>query len=122
VTAPLYQQLEITAPTPDETLRDNTGDVTVSVALQPDLDAAAGHRLQFLLDGKPQGKPSDSSHARFPNVPRGTHTVEVAVVDASGHELKRSTGVRFHLHRQSVNFPRGPVSNQPAPPPKPLSP
>lgn len=107
-TAPLYQQLEITAPTPDATLRDNTGNVTVSVALQPDLNTTAGHRLQYMLDGQPQGKPSDSSQAQFPNVPRGTHTVEVAVVDASGHELKRSTGIRFHLHRQSIHFPRGP--------------
>jgi len=41
--------------------------------------------------------------------------VEAAVVDASGNELKRSDGVRFYLHRESVNFPRGPVKPTPLP-------
>jgi hypothetical protein len=113
--APFYAQLAITAPAPDETLRDNTGDVTVKVALQPALDKSAGHRLQYFLDGQPQGEPSASEKALFQNVPRGAHTVEVAVFDAAGDELQRTPSVRFYLHRESINFPRGPAAPAPAP-------
>jgi hypothetical protein len=113
--APVYQQLAIAAPASDETLRDNTGDVTVKVALQPALDKAAGHRLQYFLDGQSQGEPATSDKALYPNVPRGAHTAEVAVVDPDGNELQRSPSVRFYLHRQSVNFPRGPSAPTPAP-------
>jgi hypothetical protein len=111
--APVYEQLTIAAPAPDETLRDNTGDVMVKVVLQPPLDKTAGHRLQYFLDGQPQGKPSTSDKARYPDVPRGAHTAEVAVVDAGGEELQRSPSVRFYLHRQSTNFPRGPAAPTP---------
>jgi hypothetical protein len=114
--APAYEQLSIVMPTPDETLRDNTGGVTVKLALHPALDKAAGHRLQYFLDGQPQGEPGTADKAVFPNVPRGTHTVEVAVVDAAGNELQRSSSVRFYLHRQSVNFPRGPAAPAPVSP------
>jgi hypothetical protein len=106
--AAAYEQLAVAKPAPDETLRDNTGDVKVQVSIKPKLDKEAGDRLQYFLDGQPQGAPTTSDKTRFSNVPRGTHTVEAAVVDASGNELKRSDGVRFYLHRQSVNFPRGP--------------
>jgi len=103
-----YEQLTVVKPVSDETLRDNTGDVKVQVSIKPQLDKVAGDRVQYFLDGQPQGAPTTSEHTRFSNVPRGTHTVEAAVVDVSGNELKRSEGVRFYLHRQSVNFPRGP--------------
>ena len=110
---PAYEQLTIAAPAPDETLRDNTGDVVVKVVLQPPLDKSAGHRLQYFLDGQAQGEPSASDKARYPNVPRGAHTVEVAVLDAAGEELQRTPSVRFYLHRQSTNFPRGPAAPAP---------
>lgn len=113
--AHFYQQLTIVTPTPDETLRDNTGDVTVKVTLQPDLDKNDGHRLQYFLDGQLQGQPVTVTTAIYKNVPRGEHTVEVAVIDASGTELQRTPGVRFNLHRQSINFPRGPSAPTPTP-------
>lgn len=110
-----YEQLAVVKPAPDETLRDNTGDVQVQLSIKPGLDKEAGDRLQYFLDGQPQGAPTTADKTRFSNVNRGTHTVEAAVVDASGNELKRSDGVRFYLHRESVNFPRGPVKPTPLP-------
>ncbi len=107
-----YRELLITAPTQDETLRNNPGNVEVKARLSPQLDAASGDRLQYFLDGKAFGDPSVSEQLLIPNLDRGAHTVSVAVVSPSGKPLKRSDSVRFYLHRQSVNFPRGP---QPAP-------
>lgn len=103
-----YSSLRIQQPEPDATIRDNTGAVPVAVAIEPKLNQAAGHRLQFLLDGQPVGDPGTQTSTTLSNVDRGTHQVQAAVFDASGNELKRSDSVRFYLHRQSVNFPTGP--------------
>ena len=100
-----YSSLRIRQPEPDATIRDNTGAVAVAVAIEPKLNQAAGHRLQFLLDGQPVGDPGTQTSTTLSNVDRGAHQVQAAVLDASGNELKRSDTVNFYLHRQSVNFP-----------------
>ena len=103
-----YEQVSIVTPGQDETLRDNTGNVAVSVAIKPALNKAAGDRIQFFLDGQTEGEPKIADRTVIQGLDRGAHTVEVAVVDSSGKELLRSPATRFYLHRQSVNFPRGP--------------
>jgi len=110
-----YQQISIVSPAEDATLRDNTGAVPVDVVLEPDLNSAANHRFRYYLDGRAQGKPTESGQISFQNLDRGAHTVEAAVVDSAGRELIRSSSVQFHLHRQSVNFPRGPGAPTPTP-------
>jgi hypothetical protein len=104
-----YQQLEITAPAQDETLRDNTGDVWVKASVTPSLNAAAGDRLQYFLDGQSFGEAVVDEKLLIPNLERGAHTVSVTIVGPSGRDIKRSDEVRFYLHRQSLNFPRGPA-------------
>ncbi|MFQ5642073.1 MAG: DUF4124 domain-containing protein [Thiogranum sp.] len=113
-----YKQLSIASPTADETLRDNTGAVPVSAAIEPALNVTAGHLFQFYLDGQTQGEPTASARIVLANVDRGTHNVSVAVIDAEGKEVMRSDPVPFHLHRQSINFPRGPGVPSPAPAPR----
>jgi len=108
-----YKTLEIVTPGQDETVRDNTGNIPVHVLLKPALNKAAGHRLQYFLDGRKYGEPAISGQTLYTNIDRGTHTLGVAVVDASGKVLKRTAAIRIYMHRQSVNFPRGP--GKPAP-------
>ena len=110
-----YEQISIVSPTQDATLRDNTGAVPVNVVLEPELNSVAGHRYRYYLDGQAQGKPTESGQISFANLDRGSHTVEAAVVDNTGQELIRSSSVQFFLHRQSVNFPRGPAGPAPTP-------
>lgn len=110
-----YQQISIVSPTQDATLRDNTGAIPVNVVLEPELNSAAGHRFTYYLDGQAQGKPTESAQISLENVHRGSRTVAAAVVDSSGQELIRSSPVQFHLHRQSLKFPRGPGQPTPLP-------
>ncbi len=84
-----YEQISITSPTQDETLRNNPGNVNVSVSLSPALNKAAGHRIQFFIDGQTYGEPGISENVVVQQMDRGTHTVEAAVVDGSGQELLR---------------------------------
>lgn len=108
-----YTRLEVAEPQPDATVRDNEGRVPVSVSLEPTLDTAAGHRIAITIDGVAQENRSDSPNFSLVNLERGTHTLQVSVVDGNGTTLIESEPVTFHLHRHSALFPK--PSPSPAP-------
>jgi hypothetical protein len=103
-----YQSVRIAQPEDDLAIRDNAGNVTVSVTTDPALVTAQGHRIQLYLDGEKQGKPTTSTMFTFSNLDRGTHTLVAAVVDDKGKELARSQPSTFHLLRAAVGGPPRP--------------
>jgi hypothetical protein len=100
---PLYESIAVVSPRPDETLRDNTGTVDITLSLEPSL--RAGHTVEILLDGKAIGSGAGTS-VSVSDVDRGTHTVSAAVKDADGNTLATAPGVTFHLKRTAVGGPR----------------
>jgi hypothetical protein len=97
---PSYYAIAISSPTEDLAVRDNAGNLTVSVKMDPVLDTSRGHRLQLLMDGSPH---ASGSHTSFDleNVDRGTHSLAARVVDADGEVLITSEPVTFHMLRYS---------------------
>ncbi|MCP5151447.1 MAG: hypothetical protein H6983_03885 [Ectothiorhodospiraceae bacterium] len=91
-----YESIEITAPKPDEAVRNNSGAVSVQLALEPAL--RPGDKVRILMDGKPLGE-GQATSITLGNVDRGSHSVQAVVVDAEGKELGRSNAVTFHLLR-----------------------
>lgn len=107
-----YSALRIVRPAEEETIRDNTGNVSVSLEIEPALLVQAGHRVQFFLDGEAIGAPSSVLKTSFANVDRGEHQVEAAVIDVSGEPILRTSSVRFFLHRYSIiNAPNRPAAS-----------
>jgi len=100
--APQYSSLEITSPQNDLAIRDNTGNVTVSVVITPRL--RSGHKLVLYLDGAEQSTGSATSF-QLQNIDRGTHQLKVAVVDAAGQEQISSAAITFHLLRFATTNP-----------------
>jgi hypothetical protein len=96
-----YSMLSIVAPAHDTTVRQNAGDVIIRASLSPALDAQSGHKLVALLDGNAVGE-SSSNEITLRNVDRGTHTLKLQIIDASGRVLKASEAVSFHLRRSSA--------------------
>ncbi len=94
-------EVRILSPRADEGVRANDGRVSVEVAVVP--RPAQGVRLRYraLLDGQPAGPLSDAPRWTLADVPRGTHTLEVIVLDENGRELARSAPVTFHVLRVS---------------------
>lgn len=108
---PAYTRFELTAPADDATVRDNTGAISVSFALEPALMVEQGHRLVVLLDGQ-AGVPTQQTSVTLENVDRGTHTLQGQIIDADGKVLISTPSIKVHLHRQSVLMP-----HQAPPPP-----
>ena len=99
----VYESLRVVVPDNDETVRSNEGEVRVSIELQPGL--AQGHKIRIYLDGNKASGELPSTQVTLQNVERGTHSLAVAVVDATGRELIRSPVSNFHLRRLAVLKP-----------------
>jgi hypothetical protein len=103
-----YDSLLIAAPLGGAVLDDPEGRVSVSIVLAPSLRADQGHAIRLLLDGRVLGTRYAGSEMTLENVERGEHTLQAAVVDASGTALITSGQVAFVQQRPSRLAPRGP--------------
>ncbi|WP_104098130.1 DUF4124 domain-containing protein [Stutzerimonas kunmingensis] len=98
--ASIIYQLRILSPTADEAIRNNAGNVSVTVQAEPTLHP--GHAYQVLLDDQPFGAPGEQTSFALSNVDRGTHQLAVAVVDEQERVLQRTANQPFHLIRTSL--------------------
>lgn len=94
-----YEAFKVTSPSNDATIRDNGGNVQVSMNLVPGLQN--GHSIEIMMDGQSIGS-GKSTSLTLTEVDRGTHTVQAAVKDVDGKEVMRSNSVIFHLKRGGV--------------------
>jgi len=97
-----YTELKITSPMNDETIRDNSGNFSISFTVKPALDTNFKHTFSVSMNGKVVKNNLTSGSASFSNIDRGTHSISVSVKDKSGKTLRKSKSVTIHLHRQSV--------------------
>lgn len=91
-----YQTIAITAPAADANLRSNSGNVTLSISLQPGL--VPGDQVRFFLDGKPVGTVTGTSLS-LTNIDRGTHTLAAVVIDGAGKPRISSNTSSFSIQR-----------------------
>ena len=106
-----YSAIAISYPGNDEAVRENAGNLTVTIESEPALDTNQGHSIEILLDGEPAGSASGASVA-LTNIDRGTHTLSANVVDRSGSVLGSSNTITFHMLRYSkLNPPARSASN-----------
>ena len=94
-----YKSISITAPANDEAIRDNAGNVSIKVALEPAL--RPGHQVVVYLDGK-ETTGGSSNVFNLENIDRGTHQLRASVKDPDGHIVISSKSTTFHLLRHSV--------------------
>lgn len=91
-----YKEFKVTSPSNDATVRDNGGNVQVSMNLVPGLQN--GHSIEIMMDGASIGS-GETTSLTLTDVDRGTHTVQATVKDSDGNEVLRSNSVIFHLRR-----------------------
>lgn len=98
-----YQRIEIASPPNDVAVRENAGNVSVTVSLTPDLQTELGHKLVLFVDGPQSFKAEGTSpQFDFTNLDRGTYVLRAAVVDSQGKEIAISKPSTFHLLRVSI--------------------
>ena len=93
-----YDRLSIASPEHDSVVRDNLGNVSVQLALEPDLQP--GHRVQARIGDEDRGE-FESLSFIIPEVHRGSWDLTVHVVDEEGERLIESDTVTFHMLQAS---------------------
>ena len=93
-----YKSLSISNPVNDTIVRENAGNVSITITSKPALRKQ--HSLKVVLNGDNktalEGKTSSFT---FNNVSRGTHKVQAFIIDKGGKTLISSDVVLFHLQR-----------------------
>jgi hypothetical protein len=105
-----YQELKITKPEMNETVRSNKGEVQVQFELTPTL--LQGHQYKLFLDGKKLEQTITQTSVTLSGLTRGSHTVVVKVTDAKEALLLSSKSVIFHLRRESELSPDSDSSSE----------
>lgn len=90
----------ITSPVHDSTLYDNNGNISVSVDVKPEF--GDGQTLQLLIDGTPVGEKHQSPTLLVTNIDRGSHNLQVQLIDKNGKIIASSEIITVHLRRASV--------------------
>ncbi len=86
--------IAISTPGDNDKLAANDGRLTIEVAANP----ASGQGVVYYLDGRPQNPtPTPSTALLLEKVAPGTHTLDAALVDATGHEVARAASVRIQV-------------------------
>ena len=103
-----YQAIDIVSPADQETLWNIGTMLNVQVRFQPALQP--GHRYDLVLDGQRRNLNTTNQRATLPDVFRGTHTLQIVVIDSAGAELMRSPSRTFHVQQTSVQNPNSAIA------------
>ncbi|MFT7052957.1 MAG: hypothetical protein ACJAU1_000508 [Psychromonas sp.] len=95
----IIYQAEIISPEDGRPLRSNDGSIEIQVKTTP--EKSPTQKVQLFLDGNALGSPQIASTIRAENIDRGTHQVQVQLLDESGKVLARTQVVTLHLQRVS---------------------
>lgn len=92
-----YQALAIVAPTHEQTIWSNLGEVTVKLLTKPPL--AKGDTIQLFVDGKAMEAATSATTFSLTGLDRGSHTLAAAIFDANGKEIKRTSEITFYMRK-----------------------
>lgn len=101
-----YQLIKITSPLENETVRDNQGNITVTLGIEPALNIKQGHYISLLIDNKIAQDKLTGLSASFSNIDRGSHQITAIIKDRQGKILLSSSATTVHVRRQSILHPK----------------
>jgi Domain of unknown function (DUF4124) len=107
----LYQ-VDIVSPAEQETLWNIGAQLNVQIRIQPQLQP--GHRYDLALDGQRRNLNTTNPRLTLPNVFRGSHTLQLVIIDAAGAELLRSANRTFVVQQTSTQNPNSAIARPPA--------
>ena len=94
-----YEFIAITHPADDSPIRANNGELEINIDLTPALKP--NHHFVLLMDGVPATE-GQSTTLYLQNVDRGTHAIQVQIVDDNDNVIISSESVTFHMLRVTV--------------------
>jgi len=100
-----YDSLEIISPKDDAGVRDNAGQFTATAILEPALRPQYEHHIEWLLDGN-KVESATGLELKIENLARGTHQLQIRVVNFDGNTIIQSPVITFHILRVVISAPK----------------
>lgn len=98
-------QITLVAPADGAQIPPGQRDLPVEVRLEPGLQG--NHRIQFMLDGAPVGRPGATNRTLISEIFRGEHTVSANIIDAEGRVITSSPTATVFVIRPTVRSQGG---------------
>ncbi|RLU01857.1 DUF4124 domain-containing protein [Ketobacter sp.] len=95
-----YNKMTIIIPSDGEHFINNGGQVTVQVAVSPNL--RNNDKVQLVFNGVPYGKPQRATTFNISNLDRGEYVAHVSAIDNHGKEVGKSDSITFYVKRSAV--------------------
>lgn len=96
---PITYQVSITSPIQDQTFTTDIKTIEVNVSVTPPLEK--GDKIQLLLNGQPEGAPSEATTFTLQSLFRGAYRVQAQVISNST-PVAQSPEVTFYQRRTSI--------------------
>ncbi len=96
-----YKSIKIISPANNTTIR-NTTTLAIKVRIDPIL--LGSNLLVFLDNGQPIAKPGKNLTLELTNLQRGSHIIQVKILNSSGTELIISNPITIYIHLPSLLF------------------
>lgn len=95
-----YTKIMIVQPQDQETIRSNQGLLSVVTRVEPELNK--DDKLQLLYDGSPIGNPQTELIFTLTKVFRGSHTLQLQVLNENGSVIASSSPVTIFMHHTRI--------------------
>lgn len=92
--------ISIQSPSPQQSIRSNSGDLTIMVQTTPAL--TRGLLVQLFINNAPHGKPSQHTVFKVKNIDRGEVKIKAQLITSYGNVLASSPEAIVYLHRATV--------------------
>jgi hypothetical protein len=96
-------RLSIGDPADQSTVYSDSGEMTVQVAVSPDL--VPGDSVELLVDGDPAGPPTTTLEFPLSAMARGEHVLQARIIDTTGNVGSVSAPTTFYVWAASLLFP-----------------
>lgn len=97
--------IKIISPTPDETFQNSAQSITVTVSVSPELEPE--DTVAALVDGNAVGEPIHSTDIALPWLARGSHTLQVKIIQPKGRGASTDVITIFQQRTSKLLPPHG---------------
>ncbi len=96
-----YQEFSVLTPEHDSIVRENSGKVTISIRVEPNIFVERGDILVIYMDDKEIAR-GDQTSIMLDNVDRGTHSVKAQILNNRGEIINETDVTKFTLQRYHI--------------------
>lgn len=99
-----YERFEVQSPTNNETIRNGTGQIIITLKVTPKL--MEDHYFLYVMDDKEVGSLQKKNTLKLSNIDRGSHVIKAQLVDSNKNIIATTQSITVYMHRPFNQNPK----------------